>query len=71
MLLRACVFACGVILRHHPSYDASMAANSPEHLFSIPMEQRMLMSGPEPQDCLDRVHLLLPEPVTVATEVMV
>lgn len=37
----------------------------------IPMEQRTLLSEPEPQDWLGAVHSLLPEPVATVRAVMV
>lgn len=70
MSLRTCLFACGIMLRRHLPYEATVAANNPMFMFPIPVEQRTLLSEPEPQDWLGMVHLLIPELVTMARVVM-
>lgn len=71
MSLRACLFACGIMLRCHLPRDASVAANSTMLVFPMPMEWKSLLYEPEPQDWLSTVHLLIPEPVTMGRVVMV
>lgn len=60
------------MLRCHPPHDnATVAANNPMLVLPIPMEQRTLLSEPEPQDWLGTVHSLMPEPAAMVRAVMV
>lgn len=60
------------MLRCHPPHDdATVATNSPRLVLPIPMEQRTLLSKPEPQDWLGTVYSLMPEPVATVRAVMV
>lgn len=60
------------MLRCHPPHDnAAVADNNPMLVLPIPMEQRTLLSEPEPQDWLGTVHSLMPEPAATVRAVMV
>lgn len=60
------------MLRSHTPHDnAIVAAKSPMLVLPVPMEQRTLLSEPEPQDRLGAVHSLTPEPAATGRAVMV